>query len=135
MASIPKLSTIISWLFYLVPLYIFIGVPILRQIFPGETPDTDDLDDSDTPSLHLSDDSFVSPEDGVPLNCPGSGDYRVHILAVEPLVIYIEDFLKDWEADHLVNARCVLPLVPFTTSYMYTRWGREKKKKRLMIPH
>lgn len=103
MASFPKLSTVISWFFYLIPIYIFIIAPALRQVFPDEA---DDLDDTETPSLHLSDDSFISHEDGTPLNCPGGNDYRVHILAVEPLVIYVEDFLKDWEADHLVNVRC-----------------------------
>lgn len=138
MLSLPKLSTIISLFFYLIPLYIFVGAPILRQIFPGGDPaDADDLDldldlddDSETPSLHLSDDSFISPEDGTPLNCPpGSNDYRVHILNVEPLVVYIEGFLKDWEAEYLVDVRYVfilfiyllLPCAGFSTTIYISR--------------
>lgn len=109
MASLPKLSTVVSWIIYLIPIYIFVFAPLLRQFFP-ESPEAelDDVDydiDTDLPS-HLKDDSFISPEDGVPFHCPaGSNDYKIHILALEPLVIYIEDFLKDWEADHLVDVR------------------------------
>lgn len=130
MPSLPKLSTLISLFFYLIPLYIFVGAPLLRQIFPGDdetaadAADDFDLDgdDSETPSLHLSDDSFISPEDGTPLNCPpGSNDYRVHILNVEPLVIYIEGFIKEWEADYLVDVRYVFILFPcaFCDLYIY----------------
>lgn len=129
MPSLPKLSTLISLFFYLIPLYIFVGAPLLRQIFPGESPDTDDLDfdlfddgeDSDTPSLHLSDDSFISPEDGTPLNCPGSNDYRVHMLNVEPLVIYIEEFLEGWEAEWLVDVRYVYTNILLDIIYIYQR--------------
>jgi prolyl 4-hydroxylase len=111
MPSIPKVSSIVSWIFYLVPIYIFIIAPAWRSFFPTE--DTENLlgggdydDGQALPELNTTDDSFISPEDGVPLTCPGD-DYRVHIFSRAPLLIYIENFLSDQEADHLVAVRYV----------------------------
>lgn len=108
MPSLPKLSTLVSWLVYLIPLYIFIGVPILSQLFPGSSPETvfDYAADIETSGLNLTDSSALSPADDVPADCPGA-EYKVHILSHEPLVIYIENFLSDDEADHLVDIRYV----------------------------
>lgn len=110
MATLPKISTVVSWIFYLVPLYIFVAAPILRQLWPAG-PRAAQQDGELPANLHLSDDSFISREDGVPLNCQGGDDYRVHLLSREPLAMYVEDFLKDWEADHLVEMRFFPPLV------------------------
>lgn len=108
MPAVPKLSTILSSLFYLLPLYLFIGAPILRQLYPSGT--TDSISDPAEPKTdHLSDDNFVSVDDGVPLDCPGEDDYQIHILSREPLVMYIEGFLSGWEADHLVDMRYFFP--------------------------
>lgn len=110
MASIPKLSTAISWLIYLVPVYIFVLSPLLQQFFPGafnpwETSDAFGHWD-ETPGINTTDDSFISPEDGVPLNCASEPDgYRVHLLSRAPLILYIENFLGAEEADHLVDIR------------------------------
>jgi len=113
MASWPKISTILSWIFYLVPLYIFVGAPLVRQLFPGSPSTALQDEEISGANLHLSDDNFISREDGVPLNCRGGDDYRVYILSREPLVVYIEGFLKDWEADHLVEMR-------FSSQFFFT---------------
>lgn len=118
MTSMPKLATLVTWALYFVPVYLFIVDPLLRALFAtgstnsAHTPSTwessnvlDDWDDT-TPALNLTDDSFISPEDGVPLNCPGEAPgYRVHLLSRAPLVLYIENFLSSKEADHLVDNR------------------------------
>jgi prolyl 4-hydroxylase len=115
-SSTPKLSTIITWLLYFVPVYIFVLDPLLRPYFPDSSPsllwgqgqDGHILEEWDTaPStLHLTDDSFISPDDGVPVNCPGEAEgYRVHLLSQAPLVLYIENFVSAAEADHLVDIR------------------------------
>lgn len=116
--STPQFSTIITWLLYFVPVYIFVLDPLLRPYFPdsaslswGEDQDGHVLEGWDTaPStLHLTDDSFISPDDGVPVNCPGEAEgYRVHLLSQAPLVLYIENFVSAAEADHLVDIRYVL---------------------------
>ncbi|KAJ5625845.1 hypothetical protein N7510_002154 [Penicillium lagena] len=108
MASLPKLSTVVSWFLYLIPIYLFVLDPILRQVFPDSVSiysnDGDDLLPDDVPSGLNLDDSFICLEDGVPFTCPDAADgYRVHLLSHEPLVMYIENFLSDAEADHLVN--------------------------------
>ncbi|KAJ5492837.1 hypothetical protein N7539_001583 [Penicillium diatomitis] len=118
-SSGPRLSTLITWLLYFVPVYIFIVDPLVRSWAPEGTtriswltgttagPNADDGDVSEefTPStLHLTDDSFISPEDGVPAHCPGEADgYRVHLLSRVPLVLYVEKFVSDQEADHLIK--------------------------------
>lgn len=62
-----------------------------------------DWDDT-TPALNLTDDSFISPEDGVPLNCPGEAlGYKVYLLSRAPLILYIENFLSSEEADYLFD--------------------------------
>lgn len=116
MPSLPNASTVVSWFFYLIPIYIFVLAPLLSQIFPRDEEDTWGLDyavaydaeGNEIPALNLEDDSFISPEDDVPLNCPrreAGEDFKVHILSRDPLVIYIENFLTEKEADHLVDVR------------------------------
>ncbi|KAL1965392.1 hypothetical protein VTN77DRAFT_5829 [Rasamsonia byssochlamydoides] len=106
MPTTPRVSSILSWIFYLVPLYIFVIVPALRMLFPSKQADgllgDGDYDNGQVlPALNISDDRFISPEGDAPLNCPAD-DYRVHIFSRTPLVIYIENFLSEKEADHLV---------------------------------
>lgn len=116
-------STILSWLFYFVPIYVFLLAPGYRALFPSteQQEDTarnllqfgDNYEDYDNllPGLNVTDDSFISPEEGLdatgqPLNCRDD-DYRVHIFSHTPLIIYIEDFFTGVEADHLVAVRFV----------------------------
>lgn len=114
----PKLSTFITWALYFIPVYLFVVDPLLRTLLPTDsakstrTPTTRESDhilydwDDTTPALNLADDSFISPEDGVPLNCPGEAPgYKVHLLSRTPLIMYIENFVSSEEADHLVEIR------------------------------
>ncbi|KAL1997998.1 hypothetical protein VTN02DRAFT_229 [Thermoascus thermophilus] len=111
MASLPKASTVLSWLFYSIPLYIFVLSPLSRILFPSPTaPTTDVLEDgyygdSHGYALNTTDDRFLHLEDDDALHCPAEDDegYRVHIFSRAPLVIYVERFLSEWEADHLIS--------------------------------
>ena len=129
---LPNASTILSWFFYLIPIYLFVIAPLLQQIFPpSDEPSSSsrsstsiwgadldygsiqyDAEGNEIPLLNLEDDSFISPEDDVPVDCTLEGGYKTHILSREPLVIYIEGFLSEREADHLVGVRFVLPPLP-----------------------
>lgn len=118
--AIPNPSTIASWALYFIPVYIFVLAPLLQQIFPDNSTHTKsestwdidveyDAEGNEISPLNLEDDSFISPEDDRPLNCASTGGdgsaYQTHILSHDPLVIYIENFLSDTEADHLVDVR------------------------------
>jgi prolyl 4-hydroxylase len=111
MASTPKLSTVITWALYFIPIYLFIVDPLLRGFFPSllaESPNKDDLFDESGapgPGINLTDDSFISPEDGVPFNCPDAEGYRVHLLSRTPLIMYIENFVSENEANQLLDLR------------------------------
>lgn len=122
--SLPKATTLLSWFFYLIPVYLFVLAPLFQFIFPewdnsraaggnnnelGGYNYEDGIDDYEgeysTP-LHLADDRFISLEDDVPFTCPEQeGRYKVHIFSRVPLVIYIEGFLSEDEAEHLVRVR------------------------------
>ncbi|GAQ36540.1 hypothetical protein AtubIFM55763_008325 [Aspergillus tubingensis] len=97
-----SLSTLLTSLFYLLPLYLFVIAPLLRQLFPV----TQDIFDPDTDATTESDISLdpeiLSLPDGIIPTCP-EDTYRVHLLSKDPLIIYIEDFLSTSEADHLVK--------------------------------
>ncbi|KAF7121904.1 hypothetical protein CNMCM5793_009458 [Aspergillus hiratsukae] len=125
-----KLSTVLSSLFYLLPLYLFVLAPLLRQFFPGEespsSPSTthyffpngadQDADDlAPSPALNLLDDTFISIDDGLTPDCPLDPAYRIHLLSRNPLVIYIEGFLTPTEADHLVD----ISVGKYTPSIIY----------------
>lgn len=107
-----SLSTLLTSLFYLLPLYLFVIAPLLRQLFPV----TQDIFDPDTDATTESDISLdpeiLSLPDGIIPTCP-EDTYRVHLLSKDPLIIYIEDFLSTSEADHLVKIRSVqdIPIV------------------------
>ena len=120
------------------PVYIFVLDPLARSWAPeslrelgwsaGLDPDAHDLAESDggyTPStLHLTDDSFISPDDGVPAHCPGEADgYRVHLLSRTPLILYIENFVSEQEADHLMTMRYVPPVLGFASGNEVLRVG------------
>jgi hypothetical protein len=137
MAATPQLSTIITWLLYFVPVYIFVLDPLIRPYFPenaslaswGDNQDGHSLEEWDnSPStLHLTDDSFISPDDGAPVNCPGEAEgYRVHLLSRAPLVLYIENFVSAAEADHLVDIRYI-PLRP--TDFVRKQSPKKTKKQ------
>lgn len=114
--TLPNASTIASWIFYFIPVYIFVLAPLLQQLFPPDTTENGstwgvdraveyDAEGNEISPLNLEDDSFISPEDDRPLKCARPDAYQVHMLSREPLVIYVENFLSDAEADHLVDIR------------------------------
>ncbi|PWY92344.1 oxidoreductase [Aspergillus heteromorphus CBS 117.55] len=99
-------STLLSSIFYLIPLYLFVFAPLLRTLSPQPTTNIFDPDDASIP-LDPDTDISLDPEilslpDGIIPSCP-EDNYRVHLLSKEPLVIYIEDFLSTAEADHLLE--------------------------------
>lgn len=102
-----KLSTVLSSFFYLLPLYIFVIAPLLRQLFPSDSASSVlDFDSTDhDPDVEL-DENVLSLDDGVEVTCPPEADqYQVHLLARDPLVIYIENFVSGTEADEIVEMR------------------------------
>lgn len=102
-----KLSTVLSSFFYLLPLYIFVVAPLLRQLFPSDSASSVlDIDSTDhDPDVEL-DENVLSLDDGVEVTCPPEADqYQVHLLARDPLVIYIENFVSGTEADEIVEMR------------------------------
>ncbi|KAL5335774.1 hypothetical protein BJX70DRAFT_374421 [Aspergillus crustosus] len=119
-------SPSLSSLFYLIPLYFLVIAPLLRQFFPADpnslyndasssyNPDYDD-EEIDT-ALTLNPD-VLALEDDEPVTCDlGNDSYKVHIFSHAPLVVYIEGFLSETEADYLVNLS--LPL--YTPSPLYS---------------
>ncbi|KAL5045612.1 hypothetical protein BDW71DRAFT_76222 [Aspergillus fruticulosus] len=117
------LNISLSSIFYLIPLYILVISPILRQLFPNDPQhgsyqfddDEEALDNEDT-SLNLNPE-VLSLDDGTSVACPNDTDaYRVHILSQAPLVIYIENFLSAEEADHLVD----ISIPNYTLSTLYS---------------
>ncbi|KAG9232535.1 hypothetical protein BJ875DRAFT_74888 [Amylocarpus encephaloides] len=83
----------LGYLAALLPLYIFVWLPIQEMLFgPSQrAPDTR------IPSLNRS---FIASDD--PLDCPPH-HYNTFILSHEPLIVYIEDFLSADESKHLIE--------------------------------
>lgn len=119
MAPTPNVSTLVTWALYFIPIYIFVLDPLIRSFQPNTDSDastsnpaqsTDNFESwiaaDSAPTLDLTDDSFISLEDGVPVNCAGEpAGYKVHLLSRAPLILYLENFLGEEEADHLVDIR------------------------------
>ena len=117
----PNLSTIFTYTLYFIPFYLFVLSPLISQIVPsswwsGSTTYYNEYDYAEddllpTTGVRLDDDTHLSIEDGVPIECPGD-EYKVHLLRQNPLVIYIEGFLSIEEADHMLEARYSFPFSP-----------------------
>lgn len=134
--SLPKASTLLSWFFYLIPLYLFIFAPLYAFLFPDwanpnpatgggdvEGWDYEGVDDEFYTPLDLTDDSFISPEDDVPFSCAEQEErYKVHIFSRVPLVIYIEGFLSEEETEHLIRVRYVFRVLFFWKGGDYLGW-------------
>ncbi|KAF2840236.1 hypothetical protein M501DRAFT_931857 [Patellaria atrata CBS 101060] len=91
------IRTAFEYSLLIVPLYLLAGAPLLRSFFgsPGETDDevADLISKLNTSTLMIPDEDLI---------CPKS-TYVVHILSRDPLVAYIEDFIRNDEASHLVE--------------------------------
>ncbi|KAK2625983.1 hypothetical protein QTJ16_004245 [Diplocarpon rosae] len=81
----------IGYVAALVPLYVFLYVP-LYNIFFGTT--------QTLPTGAALNSSLIATNE--PLLCPAHS-YKTHILSLEPLIIYIENFLSPGESRHLIK--------------------------------
>jgi prolyl 4-hydroxylase len=77
--------------------YFFLGAPGLSGILT-----TGQNDVAIAPKAHLKPDTLVYPD--LDLNC-AEHKYDVHIFSAKPLVIYIDGFLTEEEADALIDLR------------------------------
>ncbi|KAL4884626.1 hypothetical protein BJY04DRAFT_215090 [Aspergillus karnatakaensis] len=125
----------LSTIFYLIPLYFLVIAPALRQLFPADpntiihnasyNPDYDDHDTDTGIPANLNLDA-IALEDPEPPQCDESNNkYKIHIFSHTPLIMYIEDFLSQTEADYLVNIS--LPI--YTPSPIYTSSTSNKTDK------
>jgi prolyl 4-hydroxylase len=90
----------ISYILALLPLYVLVYLPLSRIIFPSQVPLSNNL---------AYNSSFIATEDAElfnPASCP-KHSYETHILSLEPLMVYIENFLSVKEREHLVSIRSV----------------------------
>ena len=80
-----------------VVIYIFLGTPGLHSSSTSETPAHDDI-----PVGRAKVESLVYPDKD--LRCL-KHEFDVHIFSTSPLVVYLDGFLSEAEADHLVDIR------------------------------
>lgn len=78
--------------------YIFLGTPGFEKVFLAGSRKIE------TPKARAKIESLVYPEKD--LECASHG-YEAHIFSTRPLVIYVDGFLSDEDAEHLVKIRCV----------------------------
>jgi prolyl 4-hydroxylase len=97
----------IGYFLAVIPLYIFIYVPLSRLLF-GLSPSSSSLS-HDGHELSFNE-SFIAFED-FNLACPEHA-YTTHILSREPLVLYLEGFLSENEIEHLLEIRFVPIFTP-----------------------
>lgn len=100
-----KLSSIVEYLLVSAVLYIFVLSPALRTYFPSLVLETHQ--ESQYQSFEKTD-SLVVPDPN--LLCEQHG-YGVRLLSREPLVVYVEGFLSEEEAEHLVDVSYVCDLI------------------------
>ena len=81
-------------------IYVFLGAPG----FPALATSTLSNEDSDVPVpiAQIKLDTLVSPDRN--LDCP-EHKYAVHVFSTAPLVVYIDGFLSDSEAEYLISQR------------------------------
>jgi hypothetical protein len=93
----PRLTTILEYLLFAVPLYLFVASPLLKILAPSLFGSSGDINYQSFENT----DSLVFPD--TDLICPPHS-YNVRVLSREPLVVYIDGFLSAKEAEHMVNA-------------------------------
>ena len=82
-------------------IYVFLGAPGLPIGFL-----TSSSSEQDVPVARAKIENLVYPDKG--LQCPRH-EFDIHVFSATPLVIYIDGFLSDNEAQHLVDVRYVNP--------------------------
>ncbi|KAF2014694.1 hypothetical protein BU24DRAFT_493236 [Aaosphaeria arxii CBS 175.79] len=104
--AIPSLGTVVQYAVIALLGYILAGAPFLSHLSGGSssTSTTNPRSSSSSPGNRQFSldkvESLVIPDPD--LRCEDH-DYRVHVLAREPLVIYIEGFVSEEEAGHVVE--------------------------------
>ena len=78
-------------------IYVFLGTPGLPSSSTSESKAQNDV-----PVARAKAESLVYPDKD--LRCP-KHEFDVHIFSTSPLVVYIDGFLSEAEADHLVEIR------------------------------
>lgn len=92
----------IGYIVALLPLYIFVYLPVSNILFGTAPKPSQEV-------FHLNS-SFIASNE--PLYCP-SHKYSTHILSLEPLVIYIESFVSSDESSHLLKIRLDTNFMPW----------------------
>jgi hypothetical protein len=78
-------------------IYFFVGAPGLSDVLSSGQKGV-----APAPKIHLKPDSLVYPD--FKLDC-AKHTYDVHIFSAKPLIVYIDGFLTESEADALVELR------------------------------
>lgn len=99
-----SVSSIIQYAFLAAVLYVLAGAP-LSSVFGGPYSGGEGSAAADTSVEKFE--NLVIPERN--LACAEHAFKGVHVLSREPLVVYIEGFLGEEEARHVVSARFVNP--------------------------
>ena len=89
-------------------IYYFLGTPGLStspSLIPSPSKQTPE---EDVPEAKAKIESLVSPDPN--LQCASHQFKDVHIYSTAPLVVYIDGFLSESEADHMIEISCVRPL-------------------------
>lgn len=106
------------YLFAIIPFYVLIWVPLSNILFGSDL--KHQYEDDAALQLQLNS-SLIATND--PLYCP-EHTYNTYILSQEPLVIYIEGFLRGNESEHLVGARLVFSFSPcFSSCIVFFKGG------------
>jgi hypothetical protein len=103
----------IGYFFAIFPFYILVYLP-LSHWFHGSPQRTTN------PISQILNTSLIATDE--PLSCPSHG-YNIHILSLEPLMMYIESFLSEKESKHLLEIRYLTLLI---TSMSHFRTIRSK---------
>lgn len=83
-------------------IYVFLGTPGLRSSTSSST--SESAAHGDVPIARAKVESLVYPDKD--LKCP-KHDFDVHIFSSSPLVIYLDGFLSEEEAQHFIDIRYV----------------------------
>lgn len=99
-----SVSSIVQYVFFAAIVYVLAGAP-LASLFGGSSLTSGVNVKNDAGANMKKLDNLVIPEED--LQC-GEHTYKgVYVLNREPLVVYVEGFLSDEEAKHIVNQRYV----------------------------
>ena len=78
-------------------IYVIIGAPGLPASFNSSSADREDV-----PVARAKVETLVYPNKD--LKCPRH-DFDIHVFSTSPLIIYIDGFLRESEAQHLIDIR------------------------------